>query len=179
MRREFRKPWTEKEVLAEIKSVMKKLNIKTMPNETQLKKVGNTGIITAIYKFGGFKVMREKLNLEVRRRDVGIEVLTKEQREDCIYLRIQGVVYREIADKYNVSISCIVSLVAKYDKEQKQALKDKDKGVTVEDKQLERREQVKAICEQVKLQKEKDVEDMKARRIMEIENCRWKGVFKI
>lgn len=179
MGREFRKPWTEKEVMVEVRKVMKKLNIKTMPTEKELHLSGVAGVVGAIYKFGGFRVMREKLNLEVRRRDVGIEVLTKEQREDCIYLRIQGVVYREIADKYDVSISCIVSLVAKYDKEQKQALKDKNKVVTVEDKQLERREQVKAICETVKLQKEKDVEEMKARRIVEIEDCRWKGTFKI
>lgn len=179
MGREFGKPWTEKEVVKELKKVMKILNVESIPNETQLKKYGATGLPTAVYKFGGFKYFRSKLDSKYHRRGIGAEVLSKEEKIECLELRKQGVVYREIADKYEVSISCIVHLVAKVEKEQKKALKEEVKVVTEEYKLQERKEQVKAICEQVKLQKEKDVEEMKARRIVEIEDCRWKGVFKI
>lgn len=179
MGREFRKPWNEKEIITELKKVMKKLNLETIPNERQLKMYGPAGLPGAVYKYGGFKYFREKLDTKYHRRGVGAEVLNKEEREECLELRKQGVVYREIAYKYKVSISCIVHLVNKVEKEQKEALKKETKVLTVEDKIQERKEQVKAICEAVRLQKEKDVEEMKARKVMEIENCRWKGTFKI
>ena len=179
MGRTFGKSWDEAEIIKELKKVMKKLDMQTIPNERQLKMYGAIGLPTAVYKFGGFKYFRSKLDSKYHKRGIGAKVLTDEERMECVLLRKQGMIYREIAEKYKVSINCIVSVVLKTEAEEKKSLNKKKEVLTVEDKVQERKNQVKAICEAVRLQKEKDVEEMKARRIAEIEDCRWKGVFKI
>lgn len=174
MGREFRKAWTEEEVEVEIRKVMKKLDIESMPSETELRKFGEVGLRAAVYKINGIVFWRKKINEKDKAKRNWSEDLTQDQKNDCVELRKKGVKYKDIAEKYNMSINCVFRMILREEGKTKPEKKTENNNYDVI-----RAKEIEEICKNVELQRKKREEEFEKQRLAEIENCRWRGTFKI
>lgn len=175
MGRKFRTVWDEEEIEKEIRKVMEQLDIKTMPSDRQIRLYGVSGLSSAIYRVNGINFWRQKIDPDRNIKRRGMAELTEKEVERCVKLREQGRTYKEIGDKFGMSINCTFRLILKEKILEGELEKEVEKVNPIE----ARKREVKKICEFVKMEKIKQEEEFKKQRLAEIENCRWKGVFKI